>query len=246
MENVESPAVKTSGTASQKGWLCMALVAVFYLIFMKLLHGGLPVDRPLEELFFTRPCTVADAHACWLINKNNHLATFFAHTLPATIFTAVGVAGLLVFIGSFFVQRLRRWRNVGFAFALGIGGVAGIVSIAKNFTGHYCPSQLGFYNGPVVEPYSGKIDPLCFPAGHPSPGFGLLVLYFADIPLFWRRVGLYGGIVCGSGLGIIQMMRGEHFLSHILATCITALFVGACLSFINRFIECRKNAPAGR
>jgi len=238
----DAPAV----SQKQAGWLCFALIAVAYAIGMKLLHHGLPIDRPLDDLFFTRPCTAKDTHACWVINKDSHHATIFVHTIPAAIFTAMGVSGLLVFIASFFNPRFLRWRNIGFAAALGIGGVAGIVAVAKNFTGHYCPSQLGFYGGPVVEPYKGNIDPLCFPAGHPSPGFGLLVLYFADIPLFWRRVGLYGGIVCGSALGLIQMMRGEHFLSHILATCITALFVGACLSFANRLIEARKHAPAGR
>ena len=69
-----------------------------------------------------------------------------------------------------------------------------------------------------------------FPAGHASGGFALLSLAFAWDAASARRRGLLIGIVYGSAMGLYQVARGEHFLSHTLATAALAWLLAACLA----------------
>ena len=218
MEKVEPSALTRRSCA----WL--AAVTAVYVAGIFVLHGGLPFDHALSDYFFTRPCVAHDPHACWFFNKSDKNSTFILHTIPNRIFTYGGIAAGLVFIAGFFWAKLRPYRELAFLLVLGIGGVSGVVALLKEFTGHYCPSQLAFYNGPVGTPPPAKPFPDCFPASHPAPAFGLMVLYFAPLPRALRLAGLYGGILLGIVLGAIQMARGEHFLSHNLASLITALY----------------------
>lgn len=87
-----------------------------------------------------------------------------------------------------------------------------------------CPWDLKTYGGTL--PYHGLFDLNgilgygCFPAGHASGGYALLAFYF-----FWRdasprlaQVSLWVGLLIGSLMGVSQMLRGAHFLSHTLWT----------------------------
>lgn len=69
-----------------------------------------------------------------------------------------------------------------------------------------------------------------FPAGHASGGFALLSLAFAWAAASARRRGLLIGIVYGSAMGLYQVARGEHFLSHTLATAAIAWLIAAILA----------------
>ena len=62
----------------------------------------------------------------------------------------------------------------------------------------------------------------CFPAGHASAGYAWMALYFfflATRPQ-WRWLGLAVGIVLGLLFGVVQQLRGAHFLSHDLWTAV--------------------------
>jgi membrane-associated PAP2 superfamily phosphatase len=69
-----------------------------------------------------------------------------------------------------------------------------------------------------------------FPAGHASGGFALLSLAFAWDTASARRRGLLIGIIYGGAMGLYQIARGEHFLSHTLATAAIAWLVAAILA----------------
>lgn len=69
-----------------------------------------------------------------------------------------------------------------------------------------------------------------FPAGHASGGFALLSLAFAWDTASAHRRGLLIGIIYGSAMGLYQVARGEHFLSHTLATAAIAWLVAAILA----------------
>ncbi len=69
-----------------------------------------------------------------------------------------------------------------------------------------------------------------FPAGHASGGFSLLSLAFAWGVDGVRRRGVLIGCVYGGGMGLYQIARGEHFLSHTLATAALAWLIAACLA----------------
>ena len=69
-----------------------------------------------------------------------------------------------------------------------------------------------------------------FPAGHASGGFALLALAFVWNTASARRRGVLIGIFYGGAMGLYQVARGEHFLSHTLATAAIAWLVAAILA----------------
>lgn len=69
-----------------------------------------------------------------------------------------------------------------------------------------------------------------FPAGHASGGFALLSLAFAWGASAARRRGLLIGCLYGGAMGLYQVARGEHFLSHTLATAALAWLLAAALA----------------
>ena len=236
---------QTALTTRRLTWAWLAVFTVTYAASLYTLNFGLPFDHALSELFITRPCTAKNYYSCWVFDKSNALYTFILHTAPNALFTFVAVVAALVFVAGFFKPRARPYRELSLMLVIGIGGVSGLVSLLKNVTGHYCPAQLAFFGGPVGDVPPPRPRAACYPAGHPSPGFGLMVLYFSALPLFWRRFGLYAGLGCGSLLGFIQIARGEHFLSHNIASALTAVFVGGIVWLINRHLETGLHEAAG-
>ena len=69
-----------------------------------------------------------------------------------------------------------------------------------------------------------------FPAGHASGGFALLALAFAWPTAAARRRGFLIGGAFGGAMGLYQIARGEHFLSHTLATAVLAWLLAALLA----------------
>jgi membrane-associated PAP2 superfamily phosphatase len=69
-----------------------------------------------------------------------------------------------------------------------------------------------------------------FPAGHASGGFALLSLAFAWASATSRRRGFLIGCAYGGAMGLYQIARGEHFLSHTLATAALAWLLAAVLA----------------
>lgn len=98
------------------------------------------------------------------------------------------------------------------------------VSWLKAHSAHSCPWDLQAFGGSgewfalfgavTANPGPGQ----CFPGGHASGGFALLALFF-----YWRphaprraRQALSGALALGLLMGLGQMARGAHFLSHNL------------------------------
>lgn len=73
-----------------------------------------------------------------------------------------------------------------------------------------------------------------FPAGHASGGFALLSLAWAWRGAFAVRLGLALGLGLGGFMGLYQIARGEHFLSHTLATGLIAWLLCAGLARLMR------------
>lgn len=99
-----------------------------------------------------------------------------------------------------------------------------VVAILKHLNQHGCPWDVTLYGGDLplfdlfAPPPLGMEAGRCFPAGHPSGGFALIAFYFAFMhykPRFAAyMLGL--GLVMGLVMGAAQIMRGAHFLSHVL------------------------------
>lgn len=94
----------------------------------------------------------------------------------------------------------------------------------KHASLHGCPWDLALCGGDL--PYFPLFSSLpvgvqagaCFPAGHPSGGFALMAFYFAfrQIKPQFAIGMLWLGLVFGLAMGFSQVMRGAHFLSHVL------------------------------
>ena len=60
----------------------------------------------------------------------------------------------------------------------------------------------------------------CFPAGHASIGYAWLGLYFFCLQLYplLARPALLFSLLLGVSLGLVQQLRGAHFISHDIAS----------------------------
>lgn len=118
----------------------------------------------------------------------------------------------------------------------------------KLFTGVSCPVQELQFGGSLagttiwdhVEralPVDGRLR--CWPAGHAAGGFGLFGLRVMSggkgVPLL-----AYGpGFVVGWSMGLYQIARGHHYLSHTVASMLIAWLIAATAAAI-----CEARPPA--
>lgn len=125
--------------------------------------------------------------------------------------------------------------------------VPATISLLKQMSRLHCPWDIEMFGG--VEPYFRLLDFIpasnlpgkCFPAGHASAG-----LWMVSLMLFWLPgkphvawpVGV--GLLCvGVAMGLVQQMRGAHFLTHTLwSTWIAIAIIYAAYRML-RLIEKR-------
>jgi membrane-associated PAP2 superfamily phosphatase len=152
---------------------------------------------------------------------------------------------LVLWLATFFSERLRPWRRrAGFAF-LAVALSTGIVGGLKVITNVDCPWDLREFGGerPYVTLFADRPDSLphaaCFPGAHASAGFALMFGYFVLLGRSRRQANwaLSGAIVVGLIFSIGQEARGAHFLSHDLTAA-------AIVWFTQLFLYVRILAPA--
>ncbi|MES2729813.1 MAG: hypothetical protein V4621_06935 [Pseudomonadota bacterium] len=227
---------------TSKKTAAVALFSLIYLQTMLVLEKGFPLDRKISDMFFNFSCHAENVRQCWLLDKSDKQLSFLLHHLPVHIYTAIGIVALCVLIAGFRHPWLRQYRELSILTLVGLIVVPGIVAFLKANTGHFCPGQLAAYGGPVGVSGAVQPNPRCFPAGFPAGGFSFLVLCFGGVPAFWKRFGLYSGLGIGGVSSIVQIARGEHFVSHCLATLMTALFIGMLVYFFKEYWQGRTNA----
>lgn len=122
-----------------------------------------------------------------------------------------------------------------------------VAVVGKNLTNVQCPDDLNAFAGKI--PYVKLFDnyPInlnspdgkfprgrCFPAGHATGGFALLAL----VCFFKKRrnkiLAFLFAMSVGWTMGVYQMLRGAHFLSHHVTTMLLALIL---VSTLNLFIK---------
>ncbi len=210
----------------RNGFIYGSIALVIGAIGVVLLSRGIAWDIPVSQHFFTSPCTLADTHGCWVFNKSDVQLSFWLHKVPNRSFILLA----LMLLGLLAIPRFAQYRlHITVLLASMIIG-PGIVSVLKFFTGHFCPNQLAVFQGILGDASAAyRPRPLCFPASHPSPGFALIALAFAPIGWHWRSAGAVSGLMMGAILAYIQLARGEHYLSHVLASFIIALCTGIAI-----------------
>ena len=141
------------------------------------------------------------------------------------------VSGLLVLV--LLVQpRLqpahsRQWRENLIVVGLAVFSAL-VVSLMKTQSAHSCPWDLVEFGG--VAPYFKLFDSVpsglahnpgrCFPSGHASTAFMWIALLYSSLPavrhhraLILQVFALFAILACG-----VQLAKGAHFVSHLLAT----------------------------
>lgn len=86
----------------------------------------------------------------------------------------------------------------------------------------------------------------CFPAGHASTAFCYLAAYFWLRPWAPRmaRIWLAATVVAGLALGGVQMVRGAHYLSHVLWSGWFCWVVGGTFWFTVQALRARQKSKA--
>jgi membrane-associated PAP2 superfamily phosphatase len=120
----------------------------------------------------------------------------------------------------------------------GIAMTVSTVSLLKHQTDVYCPSQITRYGGDqmrvgVLDTYPAGLERRgrgrCWPAGHAAGGFALMSLVLLGRGNRQRRLLLLSGFSAGWVMGVYQMLRGNHYLSH---TVISLLIAWAAIEFL--------------
>lgn len=101
-----------------------------------------------------------------------------------------------------------------------------LIRSLKDASNLNCPAAIDLYGGkaPMLRLLDWVPDGWaaghCFPAGHASAGMWLSALAILWLPSHPRKalVTFIAGLSVGLFMGWVQQMRGQHFLSHTLAT----------------------------
>lgn len=194
-------------------------------------YSGL--DVRLARLFF-------DAATGKWPYKSHWLASDILHTGGKNFVVGIAVLIFLVFVLSFFMERLKPWRKgAAYLLAASLAGPA-IVAVCKHMTHIYSPWYLDIFGG--ARPYIRLFDAApegakignAFPAGHSSGGFAFFSLYFLALAYkpSLRYVGLAVGLCLGMAFGAAQQVRGAHFLSHDLFSLVICWYAALFMYFI--------------
>lgn len=165
----------------------------------------------------------------WLIDANDPIPRLLFYTGPKILIWIIALALLAVaiFHGRVPFLKIPR-RDISIA-VLTIATAPALVALGKSTTNTLTPAQIRRYGGDaphvkVIERYPDNDRPVkrgrAFPAGHASGGFALLSLAGLATTRRGRATGLAIGLVFGTTMGLYQMLKGAHYLSHTLFTAI--------------------------
>ena len=209
-------------SAEPRSLIAPAFVVLAIVVFFGLPGmGGERVDLWCQSLFW-------DGQG-WLIPHENAVGRALAYDGPKALI----IVWAVVLIGAAtFVARVRMR-------ALYLIACLAVVSVTctqlRAVTGMATPLELKAFGGTydhllLFQPKPVGYPSHAFPAGHASGGFALLGLCWVLATRRWRGLAL--GLGFGCWMGFYQVARGEHFLSHTLATAALAWFLCAGLAFL--------------
>jgi membrane-associated PAP2 superfamily phosphatase len=84
----------------------------------------------------------------------------------------------------------------------------------------------------------------CFPSGHAVAAFAFIAMYFAlrDLRPQVARRWLFGALTAGAVFGAAQVLRGAHFVSHVLWSAWACWTLAAAVDLLSR----RRRRPRPR
>jgi len=176
--------------------------------------------RLQDKLYAGKPDT-------WIVDRGWTIPYVLCYSGIKSAIIAGGIACGALFLASLAVRRLAPYRRQLLMMTLSIIVVPGVLVGLREVTNVYGPYQLERYgkDRPYVKvfdscpPEARKMSRgKCFPAGHATGGFALMMLYFVFRRRVWKWTGLAVGLTAGWTMGGYQILTGKHFLSHTLVT----------------------------
>lgn len=210
------------------GWRDMALVLVLVLAITW------PLQRAGGDFW------IADQIFRWEGGRWALRDAWLASTLLHTAGRQLGILVWLLLAVAWSVSRRACvpaiWRN-SLAYVLTSALFASLLIILlKHNSGVDCPWDLLRYGGEhtYIAPLSlSKIGTgICFPSGHAAVGYAWAAIAFAmsHIRPEWRVRAMAIALSVGMTFGIVQQLRGAHFLSHDLWALAICWLVAALLA----------------
>lgn len=210
-----SPATHTRLPGKQRTWLHVAFIPLC-LALLAWLASSTGFDQTVSGYFY-------DASLARFPVRDSFWLELFGHRIAKAAIWIVAFWLLAAAIGGGrFRQspdtRVAIWTAL-FAMALG----PAIVYLLKHTTGHHCPWNLKAYGGFAEYNFQWFVTAAdagrCFPSGHSSAGYSLIVLYFLGHAIERPRLarsGLITAIVVGTAFSVVRVAQGAHFFSHAL------------------------------
>ncbi len=206
-------------------WLAPAL-----LVAVMALAEFTSLDLAVQDRFYDF------AAQRWAVDRDAPGPRFWFYDAPKVAIIALGVGVLVLAAGP---ARWRRGidRRAWWVALATLATVPALIGAGKSLTNTFCPSEIRRYGGDVpyvkvCSPYPEDDRPArrgrCFPAGHASGGFALLGLIGLARTRRGRWTALAVAMGVGGAMGIYQMAKGAHYLSHTLVTMLVAwgVFIG--------------------
>ena len=161
-------------------------------------------------------------------------------TLLHTAGRQLGILAWLLLAVAWLLSRRAQvptiWRN-SLAYVLtSVLFSSLLITLLKHNSGVDCPWDLLRYGGQhaYIAPFSAsKIGTgICFPSGHAAVGYAWVAIAFAMsyIRPEWQVRTLAIVLLVGMTFGIVQQLRGAHFLSHDLWALAICWLVAALLA----------------
>jgi membrane-associated PAP2 superfamily phosphatase len=220
------------------------VMAVLALAFTLYLFEITNLDLILQDRFYT------GHESGWTVDSKAPIPRMIFYTGPKSCLILIGF-GLLGFILASFMKSftgLQKYRR-GLCFILLTAlMVPAVVALIKETSNVFCPYELQRYGDqmPYYHLFENHSDTISrqgrgFPAGHASGGFGLLGIGFIWRSTGGRVMGFSIPFILGWIMGLYQMLRGAHFLSHTIVTMeiaviLTMSFYGVIFSGFSHFL----------
>lgn len=175
------------------------------------------LDLAVEALFFDPDQGAFPLQHFWFFEEVMH------HGLK-TLLVALTVIALAVCLLAWRERIAWLPPRHALGVALGLIALPLATTLLKQLIHRHCPWNIADFGG--FAPYLGLLDEpggdvtpgACFPAGHASAGFAWIVwaFFLRDLHPGWSRLALWGGLGLGLTMGLVRMVQGAHFLSHVL------------------------------
>ncbi len=167
----------------------------------------------------------------WCVDCNAPLPKLIFYDAPKVVIGVIGAVLLVCLaVPASKSAKLTFSRREAAFLLVCIGLIPLTAGVLKKTTGVFGPWKIARYGG--EQPYrtlfeaiphvAGQERGRGFPAAHCSGAFALMGLYFVAKGRTARRAGLACGLAAGWTVGVYQMLKGAHYLSHTVVTMIVA------------------------